>query len=226
MNQHHIRQNPVCKKVQDRLELYLAGELDLSTHATIKAHIAVCPTCRDEVHLVETIDEALQELPRPEPPSHIFDNVSAYVLASADDNRTWKHRIFGVFAFWDNLTSPLVRGGVLACLAGLLLFGIYQYQHHAKIQQASHDLKYALSKLHYAVERTDIAVNEKLPDIRIDEAPRRSLIMIEEASRHVLKQKTNISSVIHSNLGSPDRFPETIPDTKYYEHSQQEENIP
>ena len=222
MNQFSIRQDALCPEVQDILEAYLANELDRDTHATVASHVASCPRCQEEVRFAEAITEALQELPRPEPSPKIFNAVSAYVRAQSDNNRKWTHRIFQLSAFWDNVPLLLVRAGVLVCLLGIVSFGIYQYQHHTKIAQATRDLNYALSKLHYAVERTNIVVSEKLPDVRIDETSRHSFVMIEEASRRVLKHRTNISSTIHKSLDSPNRFPETIPATKRSEHSYQE----
>ena len=225
MNQFLIRQNPSCTEIQGILEVYLADELDADTHATIKTHIASCPKCQDEVRFVEAISEALQELPRPEPPPKIFNEVAAYVRAHSDTDRKWRDRIFQVFVFPNNLTTSLIAAGALVCLFGVLLFGIHEYQHHTRIAQASHDLNYALSKLHYAVERTDFVVSEKLSAVQIDEASRRSFIMIEEASRRVLKRKMNISSAIHRSLESLNRFPEII-NTKYDEHLHQEGDIP
>ena len=77
MNQFRTRQNPLCRQIQDILEVYLADELDVSTQAMIKAHIAFCPKCQDEVRFAEAISEALKELPKPEPPPKIFNAVSA-----------------------------------------------------------------------------------------------------------------------------------------------------
>lgn len=225
MNQFPIRQNPPCTEIQDVLEIYLADELDANTHAKVKTHIASCPKCQDEVRFVEAISEALQELPRPEPPPKIFNEISAYVHAHTDTNRKWTDRIFQLFAFPNNLTATLIGAGALVCLVGVIFFGIHEYQHHIEIAQASHDLNYALNKLHYAVERTDFVVGEKLSELQIDETSRRSFIIIEEASRRVLKQKMNISSSIHRSLGSLSRFPEII-NTKYDEHSHQEGDTP
>ena len=225
MNQFAIHQNPLCTEVQDILEVYLADELDADTHATIKTHIASCPKCQSEVRFVEAISEALQELPRPEPPPRIFNEVSAYVRTRADTNRKWTDRIFQIFISPKNLIAPLIGAGALACLVGALLFGIHEYQQHTKIAQASHDLNYALSKLHYAVERTDLVVNQKLSEVQIDEASRRSFIIIEEASRRVLRQKMDISSAIHRSLDNFKGFPEII-NTKYDERSHQEGDIP
>ena len=222
MNQFSIRQDSPCQVVQDILETYLADELDTATHARTAAHVASCPRCQHEVRLAEAINEALKELPRPEPPSKIFNTVAAYVRAHPDSNKNWRHRIFRFFAFWDHLAAPIVRGGVLACLVGMALFGIHQYQRHTRIAQASRDLNYALSKLHYAMERTDNIINEKLPDVRIDAASRRSFVMIEDASRRVSKQQTNISSAIHRSLDNLNGFP----DAKYDNYLHQKGSTP
>lgn len=214
-----------CTEIQGILEVYLADELDANTQATIKTHIASCPKCQDEVRFVEAITEALQALPRPEPPPKIFNEVSAYVRAHADTNRKWTDRIFQLLAFPNNFTASLIGAGALVCLVVVLLFGIHEYQHRVTIAQATHDLNYALSKLHYAVERTDFVVSEKLSELQIDAVPRRSFIMIEEASRRVLKQKIGISSAIHRSLDNLKGFPEII-NTKYDEHSHQKGDVP
>ena len=213
MNQFAIRQNLLCREVRDILEVYLADELDASRHATIEAHIASCPECQKEVYFAAAIGEALQELPRPEPSPKIFDEISAYVRAHPDNTKKWTGWIFQLLALSDNLTALPVRVGALACFIGIVLFGIYQYQHHARIMQASRDLDYALSKLQYAVERRD-------------EASRGSFVMIEKASRRVSKQRADISSAIHRSLNSLTRSPEVIEDTKYPEDSHQKGETP
>ena len=198
MNQA-IRQNLLCREVRDILEVYLADELDADRQATIEAHIASCPECQNEVYFAAAISEALQELPRPEPPPKIFDEVSAYVRAHPDNRKKWTRWIFQLLALLENLTALPVRVGALACLVGIFLFGIYQYQHHARVRQSTRDLNYALSKLQYAVERRDIVVNEKLSNAgRVD-----------------------ISSVIHQSLNSLNEFSEVI-----YEDSHQKGETP
>ena len=221
MNQYPLSQDLSCVEVQDTLEAYLADELDAKTHATIAAHIASCSKCQNEVHFAQTISEALHELPKPEPPPEIFDAVAAYVRAHPDEGERWWHRIFQLFTFWNNLTLSLVRVGAMACLFGIVLFGIYQYQQHEKIMQASRDLNYALSKLNYAVERTNIVVNEKLPDTQINKASRDPFVQIEEASRRALKKRINISSAIHRSLDSLNQSSENAPNAEDHQNTQQ-----
>ena len=213
MNQFPSHPNLTCTEVQDTLEAYLDDELDANTSATIAAHVASCSLCQEEVRFAEAISGALHELPKPEPPPAIFNAVEAYVRTHPNKGPKWLQWIFQLFTFSDDLTSMLARAGALACLIGVVLFGTYQYQQHLKVQQASRDLAYALSKLNYAVERTGTVVNEKLPDVRIDEVSSRPFVQIETASRHVSKQKRNISSAIHRSLDSLDQLPRNAPDT-------------
>ena len=209
-----IREDSSCTEIQDNLEAYLNNELDADIYATVAAHVASCSTCQDEVRFAKAISGALHELPRPEPPPEIFNAVSDYVRAHPNKGPKWLHGMFQLFTFSDYLTSPLARAAALACLIGIALFGTYQYQEHLKVKQASRDLYYALGKLNYAVERTSIVVNEKLPDVRINEASGRPLVQIEKASRSALKQKKDISSAIHRSLDSLDRLPQNALDTK------------
>lgn len=225
MKQFSIPKETTCTKIQDKIEAYLEGELDTDTLATVTAHVQSCPRCQNEVRFAEAISEALRELPRPEPPPKIFNEVSDYVRAHSDTDRKWMRRVFQIFVFRGKLTAFVISSGVLVCLVGILFFGIHQYQQSTRIVQASHDLNYALGKLHYAMERTDRVVSEKLSEVQIHEMPHRSFIMIEEASRRVLRQKMNISSAIHRSLDSLNEFPEII-NTKYDEHSHQEGDIP
>ena len=223
MNQSSLHQDSLCMEIQDTLEAYLADELDTDTHARVAAHVASCPRCQDEVRFVQTISEALHELPRPEPSPKVFNEISDYVRAHPNSNKKWMNRISQLFTFPGYLTSPLVRAGALVCLVGVVLFGTYQYQQYLKVQQASRDLAYALSKLNYAVGRTGTVVNEKLSDVQINRASRDPLAQIENASRRVSKQKQNISSAIHQSIGSFNPLPQNVPDTEHQQSSYNKE---
>lgn len=226
MNQLPIRQYASCTEIRDILEAYLAGEFDADTRATIARHIASCPNCQEEVRFSEVVSEALRELPRPEPPPKIFNEVSAYVRAHPERGQKWMHRIFQRLAFSEGLPLQFVRAGALVCLVGIALLGIYQYQHHGTVAKASRDLNYAFSKLQYAVERVDLVVNEKLPNMRIDAVSHHSFAIIEEASHRISEQKIGISSAIHKSLETFNQLSQIISDTKHHEDSHQKGNIP
>ena len=205
MNQFTSRHDPTCVEVQDTLEAYLDDALDADTYASVASHIGSCVTCQDEVRFAQAVSGALHELPKPDPPPEIFDAVAAHVRAHPNSEPSWRRWIRQHFTFTDVLTLPLARVGALVCLIGIIVFGAYQYRQYMAVKQASRDLYYALGKLNYAVERTGIVVNEKLPDLRIGEASGRPFVQIENASRRVLKEKKNISSAIHRSLSSLNR---------------------
>ena len=195
-------QDLTCTEVQDTLEAYLDDALDADMYAKVASHIGSCVTCQDEVRFAQAVSGALHELPKPDLPSEIFDAVAAHVRAHPNTEPSWRHWIRQRFTFTDALTLPLARVGALVCFVGIIVFGAYQYQQYMEVKQASRDLYYALGKLNYAVERTGIIVNEKLPDMRIGEVSGRPFVQIGNASRRVLKQKENISSAIHRSLSS------------------------
>ena len=99
-NQFPFHQESVCTEVQDTLEAYLANDLDAAAHAITTAHVASCPRCQDEVRFAQAILKALQELPRPEPSSKIFNAVSAHIQAEPQSNR------------WQQLTFELIDTAV------------------------------------------------------------------------------------------------------------------
>ena len=226
MNRFPSHQDLTCTEVQDTLEAYLDDALDADMSAKVASHVGSCVTCQNEVRLARAISGALHELPKPEPPSEMFDAVAAHVRAHPNREPRWRHRIFQFFTFTDVLTLPLARVGALVCLIGIIVFGAYQYRQYMEVKQASRDFYYALGKLNYAVERTGIVVNEKLPDMRIGEASGRPFVQIESASRRVLKEKENIASAIHQSLGAINRLPEYIPDIKHYKRSEYKGDTP
>ena len=216
MNRFPLHQDLTCTEVQDTLEAYLDNGLDTDMYAKVASHIGSCVTCQDEVRFAQAISGALHELPKPEPPPEMFDALAAHIRAHPNKGQSWVHRLFQRFTFTDALIPSFARIGALVCLIGIIVFGAFQYREYVEVKQASRDLYYALGKLNYAVERTGILVNEKLPDMRIGETSGRPFVQIESASRRVLKQKENISSAIHQSLGAIHRLPEYIPDIKHY----------
>ena len=84
------------------------------------------------------------------------------------------------------------------------MFGIHRHQQQATIEQAKSNWNYAMSKMHYAVQRTGVVVNDRFATLKIDEAPRRAL-----------KPTANISSAIHRSLGILNNLTGDGPDAKH-----------
>lgn len=68
-----------CEYVHSVLEEYLAGELNLNAQVAIETHIASCQGCQNELDLAHEIDDILKEMPKPEPPPRVFNQVATYV---------------------------------------------------------------------------------------------------------------------------------------------------
>ena len=79
MQRHPTTQAIHCEYVHSVLEEYLTGELNADAQAAIETHVATCQDCQNELDFALEVDEALQELPRPQPPAEVFDQVAAYV---------------------------------------------------------------------------------------------------------------------------------------------------
>ncbi len=196
----NLSQEMACKDCQAQIEEYIAGELDTATETAIVSHLATCDKCQHEFNLAQTIGTVLDDLPKPTSPPDILSEVTAYVQANPDSN-SWMDRFFNVFA-WENSRLLFLRVSALACLVGIVLFGVYQHQRHLEIEQAKTDFNYAMRKMQYAFHKTGLAVNDSLGSLKIDEAPRRAL-----------KSTSKISSAINKSLGILNHITGDVPNS-------------
>ncbi|MFQ5854370.1 MAG: anti-sigma factor family protein [Anaerolineae bacterium] len=72
-----------CGEVQNRLDLYLEGELIEAERNTVEVHLAACLLCRRRLANLEQITALLYELPPEEPAPDLVDRVIATVEARA-----------------------------------------------------------------------------------------------------------------------------------------------
>ena len=177
MQRHSTTQTIRCEQVHSILEEYLAGELNANAQAAIEVHIAACQNCQNELDFALEVSEALQELPNPQAPSDVFDHVAAYVQSHPKPAaQGWfdllKQVLRGLYL------RPVVVGAVTASLIILVTFGAYQqHQQSSQIEQAAHELSYALNTVRYAMQRTGLAINKRLSTEQVREVPRRALML-------------------------------------------------
>ena len=176
MQRHSTTQTIRCEHVHSVLDEYLAGELNADAQAAIEAHLATCQNCQNELDFALDVSNALQELPKPQPPPEIFDQVAAYVQS---------HPNIATQGWFDSLKQvlrglylrPVAVGTVAASLIILVTFGVYQqHQQSLQIEQATYELSYALGTVRYAMQKTEIALHEGLPSNKVMMAPRRALL--------------------------------------------------
>ena len=180
MQRHSTTQTIRCEQVHSVLEEYLAGELNANTQAAIDTHVATCQHCQNELDFALEVSEALQELPKPEPPAEVFDQVAAYV--QSHPKPTTQGRFDSLKQVLRGLSiRPVAVGTVAASLIILVTFGAYQqHQQSLQIEQATHELSYALSTVRYVMHKTELAIYEGLPSNEVMEAPRQTLLFTLE----------------------------------------------
>ena len=113
-----------CFDCQNLLEEYVGGELDSSTESEIVSHLETCDTCQHELRLAQAINTELSDLPKPQTPSDILTEVTAYVK-SHPTRSGWLHRFLNIFTSWDHPRTLIFRFSALACLVGIILFGVH-----------------------------------------------------------------------------------------------------
>ncbi len=198
MQRHSATQVIHCEYVHSVLEEYLAGELNTDTQVAIETHLATCQDCQNELDFALEVGDALQELPKPQPPPEIFDQVAAYVQSHPrPTTQGWfdslKQVLRGLYL------RPVAIGAVTASLIILVTFGAYQqHRQSLQIEQATHELSYALSTVRYAMHKTELAIYEGLPSNEVMEAPRRTLLFTLDG----INTTTNdhLSQVIRKSL--------------------------
>ncbi len=199
-----MTQNPshemTCADCQAQIEEFIAGELDAAFETAITSHLTTCETCQHEFNLAQTIDTVLDDLPKPTLSPDILSEVTAYIQTHPN-NDNWVDRFLNVFA-WENSLQLFLRISALACLVGIVLFGIHQHQRHVEIEQAKSDFNYAMSKMQSAFHKTGLAVNDSFTSLKID-----------EASHSAFKSTSKISSAINKSLGILNRLTGDLPNS-------------
>ena len=178
-----------CFDCQNLLEEYVVGELDSSTESAIVSHLETCDTCQHELRLAQAINTELSDLPKPQAPTEILTEVTAYVQ-SHPTKSGWLHRFLNIFTSWNHPQTLFLRISALACLVGIILFSVHLNHRKVIAEQAMNDFNYAVSKIQYAFHKTGMGVNDSFASLKID-----------EASRRAFKSTSNVATAIDRSLG-------------------------
>ena len=209
MQRHSTTQTIRCEYVHSVLEEYLAGELNTDAQAAIETHLATCQSCQNELDFALEVGETLQELPKPEPPAEVFDQVAAYIQSHPEPTpQRWfdslKQTLRGLSI------RPVAVGTVAASLIILMTFSAYQqHQQSLQIEQATHELRYALSTVRYAMRKTGLAIDKRLSTDRVREAPRKALMLtINEinSSETIQRSLIILNKLTNSSTGNDEDF--------------------
>lgn len=209
MQRHSTTQTMRCEQVHSVLEEYLAGELNADAQAAIETHIASCQGCQNELDFALEVDNALQELSKPEPPSDVFDHVAAYVRSHPQPTtQGWFDPLKQVLRGLS--IRPVTVGAVTAGLIIFVTFGAYQQrQQSLQIEQATHELSYALSTVRYAMQKTGLAIDKRLSADQVRDAPRKALTLtINEinSSETIQRSLAILNKLTDSSTGNDEDF--------------------
>lgn len=195
-----------CLDCQNLLEEYVAGELDSSTESKIVSHLKTCDICQHELRLAQAINTELRNLPKPHTPPEILTEVTAYVQ-SHPAKRGWLPRFLNIFTSWDHPRTVILRFSTLACLVGIILFGVHLNHKKVIAEQAMNDFNYAVSKIQYAFNKTGMGVNDSFASLKINEASQRAFQSTTTAT-------STVASAIDRSLGILDRLTGTKPNSE------------
>ncbi len=85
-----------CLQCENSLDKYLDNELDTDTYLLISNHLQNCQKCQYAYKLAQVIDEALSDLPSPEPSAKLYNQVTDYIEDNTDDNRWEQLTLFNI----------------------------------------------------------------------------------------------------------------------------------
>lgn len=187
-----------CLDCQNLLEEYVVGELDSSTESKIVSHLKTCDICQHELRLAQAINTELSDLPKPQTPPEILTEVTAYVK-SHPARSGWLHRFLNIFTSWDHPRTVILRFSTLACLVGIILFGVHLNHRKMIAEQAMNDFNYAVSKIQYAFNKTGMGVNDSFASLKINEASRRAFQSTTMAT-------SNVATAFDRSLGILDKL--------------------
>ena len=87
-----------CLQCEDSLDKYLDNELDAETYILISSHLQDCQKCQNTYKLAQVIDEALCDLPSPEPSPKLYNQVKSYIDRTTDDSKWEQLTMFDITA--------------------------------------------------------------------------------------------------------------------------------
>jgi len=122
------------QEVQERIPLYVAGELLPEERAEVEAHLKTCETCRRELEEFREMEGMLEQLRLPDPPDELWDGYWAGIYNRMERGLGWVLFSLGaiVVLFYgfsllvegiltDPGVPPMIKWGVLFIGGGLAI---------------------------------------------------------------------------------------------------------
>ncbi|NOY22709.1 MAG: hypothetical protein GXO70_04235 [Acidobacteria bacterium] len=122
------------QEVQEKIPLYVAGELPAVEVAELEAHLESCESCRHELEEFRKMEEMLAPLRLPDPPDELWDGYWSGIYNRMERRLGWMLFSLGAivllfFGFYrlvegmlaDPTVPPLIKWGVLFIGGGLAI---------------------------------------------------------------------------------------------------------
>jgi anti-sigma factor RsiW len=112
-----------CEGIRERFAEYLTGDIDDAAKAELRAHIAACASCREELEGLSAVWTRLGVLPREQPSGRLREGF--YAMLEGEARKVAEIRAPGrARAFWRGLLPPLRPAHAFATGVLLLAVGI------------------------------------------------------------------------------------------------------
>lgn len=137
-------QSEECRRVDEQLEPWAAGELEASAAAPVAAHLRRCPRCRAEAERARRVLDELRALPELAPPAGLVEALPRGEVRSQRRGRWWQ----------------AAAAAVLMAAAGGGLAWHQQQLEQRRVAAATREARYALA----VVARASAAAGGEVAD--------------------------------------------------------------
>ncbi|UOQ97335.1 HEAT repeat domain-containing protein [Hymenobacter sp. 5317J-9] len=117
-----------CDHVKDQLVDYLSSQLSDAEQTQLRAHLAECAECREELQTTQRLWQTLGQVPVPEPGPSLRPEFYAMLASFKEEVKaTPDYSLKGLWQWWLHLDvpRPILRAVYSLCLIGVGLIGGY-----------------------------------------------------------------------------------------------------
>jgi anti-sigma factor RsiW len=178
------RKQVSCTSVQESIEPYLDGELQVDEAAVLESHFGVCTRCRHELSVARDVLDGLHGLPSLECPDRVTDDVFERVHAcAAGDTPVHRETVAGFLKrilTVGRIPRPAFASAliVLVVLSALVVVRINKPTEQitaAEIEEAEAAVKWTFAYVSEVGRRSGLAVRDEVFDAGVMQPMQRAV---------------------------------------------------
>jgi len=172
-----------CEIYREQIELYAEGELDEENQRQLEAHLSACRTCREDLETTRRLFALLKETSAIQPPADLSDSIFHQIQPP------WHKRWFA-FPIWIPVSA------VLLILAGWFILKpalMMNEPSEQEIAQALEEVRYALSIVNYATQKTNSTLAELQGQIQPSKGVREQIASAERKAGEGISRGLSIA---------------------------------